>query len=533
MIGKWESPLLTQAVEICDNAIDDDGDGLIDLNDEDCFCTVAEAISLIPNPSFEDQNCCPTNRSQMNCADTWIQASAPTTDYIHTCGWSGWENLPMPLPIPDGEGALGFRDGRLASVGMNGNGNNTGNNTGDNGNPNWKEYAGACLTGPLRAGVSYKFQFYIGFTNSANSPPLRVTFFGTVNCNNLPFGDNDDTFGCPTNGPNWINLGSVNASGANQWKQLEINVTPRTDIYAISIGPPCRRSSATVNPYYFFDNLVLAEQSAFEFDIRANNQPCASNLSFELPEYDSLTYQWYKDGIALIGETSARLDLPPGEGEYVTVFTSNEGCKVTRPFNYKVPKKTTNLVQSICQGYNFDFGGSVISTAGTYFDTLKSVNNCDSIISLNLTVNNNSEESVSAKLFPSESYDIGNFKFNRPGEYVQTIPSSLGCDSTVHLTLDYYSVYIPNVFSPNNDGHNDYFNINGSSDLEEIIKLQIFDRWGNVHFTHSFINRETKAGWDGRSNGQIAPEGVYLYTANLLMDDGIERTISGLVTLLR
>ncbi|MEM1122191.1 MAG: hypothetical protein AAGJ18_17225, partial [Bacteroidota bacterium] len=167
-INPLTATLLAQ-VEVCDNAKDDDGDGLIDLNDEDCQCSISEPISLIPNPSFEDQTCCPNNRSQMNCADTWIQASAPTTDYIHTCDWLGWENLPIPLPIPDGEGVIGFRDGRFAMAGSNtGNGNNgiNNNNGGNNNNSsggtnaNFKEYAGACLIRPLRREVSYKFQFY-------------------------------------------------------------------------------------------------------------------------------------------------------------------------------------------------------------------------------------------------------------------------------------------------------------------------------------------------------------------------------------
>ena len=334
--------LIAQSVEICDNAIDDDGDGLIDLNDVDCFCQLAEAVSLIPNPSFEDQVCCPTNRSRMDCAATWVQASAPTTDYIHTCGWQGWENLPMPLPIPDGEGALGFRDGRFARNNGNGNGN-------DADNPNWKEYAGACLTSPLRTGVSYKFQFHIGFTEQPFSPSLAVTFFGTPDCANLPFGEGDSAFGCPTNDPNWRQLSAINTSGRNEWKQLELNITPTVDIHAIAIGPPCRRTSGTESPYYFFDNLVLAEQSAFEFEIRANNQPCAANLSFEIPEYDSLSYQWYKDGIALIGATNPRLDLPPSEGIYEVLFTSSEGCKVTPPFNFLIPSKNTTVLQQFAK----------------------------------------------------------------------------------------------------------------------------------------------------------------------------------------
>jgi hypothetical protein len=68
-----------QNVEICNNGIDDDGDGLIDLNDPDCDCSgfsnSTTVPSLIPNPSFEQMNCCPSSYSQMSCATTWVQLS--------------------------------------------------------------------------------------------------------------------------------------------------------------------------------------------------------------------------------------------------------------------------------------------------------------------------------------------------------------------------------------------------------------------------------------------------------------------------
>ncbi len=517
--------LMAQSVEICDNAIDDDGDGLIDLNDTDCFCELAEATSLIPNPSFEDQVCCPPDRSRMDCAETWIQASVPTTDYIHTCGWLGWPDLPMPLPIPDGEGALGFRDGRYATSDGNGNGDD---------NLNWKEYAGACLITPLRAGVAYKFKFYIGFTIQPFSPPVNVTFFGTTDCANLPFGEDDREFGCPTNGPGWQRLSVINASGTDEWQQLEINVTPTVDIHAIAIGPPCQPTSGQVSPYYFFDNLVLAEQSAFEFEIKSNNQPCASNLSFEIPEYDSLSYQWYKDGIAILGATNARLDLPPGKGKYEVVFTSSQGCKITRPFNFFVPFRITNLVQSICQGEAYRLGDRALTEAGVYTDTLKSFENCDSIVQIDLRVETNIETALTAKIFPSETYKIGNTSFSQVGEYQQTISTNAGCDSIVNLTLTHYAVYLPNIFSPNGDGMNDYFVINGGKDLETINDLRIFDRWGNQVFEQTnILPNNLNKGWNGQFDGKNTAEGVYLYTASLLMDDGLERAVSGMVTLVR
>ncbi len=519
--------LLAQSIEICDNAIDDDGDGLIDLNDTDCFCPLIEAISLIPNPSFEDQLCCPPDRSRMDCADTWIQASTPTTDYIHTCGWTGWVGLPMPLPIPDGEGALGFRDGRFTSI-SGGGGNN------EEPNPNWKEYAGACLINPLRAGISYKFKFYIGFTEQPFSPPIAITFFGTTDCTNLPFGSNDRTFGCPTNSPDWMQLSAINTSGTSEWKELELNVTPTVDIEAIAIGPPCQSSTASENPYYFFDNLVLAEQSAFEFEIKANNQPCAQNLSFEVPQYDSLGYQWYKDGIAILGATNPRLDLPPGKGKYEVMLTSNEGCQVTKPFNFFIPFKTTSLVQTICEGEIYTLGDQQLSTPGIYLDTLKSVNNCDSMVEIDLRVDGSKTTAINAKIFPNEKYNIGDFSFSQPGEYTQTVPSSIGCDSTVNLQLDYYAIYFPNTFSPNGDGINDFFVINAGEDLTAINDFRIFDRWGNQVFQQtSLLPNNLSNGWDGRFDGQNTIEGVYLYTANLLMEDGIERSVSGMVTLVR
>jgi len=98
-------------IEICDNGIDDDMDSLIDLNDDDCQCVLIKPESLIPNPSFEEMRCCPRGRSQLSCADVWIQASAPTTDYIHNCDWKGWDEFPAPIPFPDGEAIMGFRDG--------------------------------------------------------------------------------------------------------------------------------------------------------------------------------------------------------------------------------------------------------------------------------------------------------------------------------------------------------------------------------------------------------------------------------------
>src|SRR5680860_184376 len=104
------TPFILNAQEICDNGIDDNGNGLIDLNDPECDCNgfgASQTIpSLIPNPSFEDHSCCPSSYSQLNCADTWIQATDATSDYFN-CGYSFGAADNVGLTPPDGSGYVG------------------------------------------------------------------------------------------------------------------------------------------------------------------------------------------------------------------------------------------------------------------------------------------------------------------------------------------------------------------------------------------------------------------------------------------
>ncbi len=120
------------------------------------------------------------------------------------------------------------------------------------------------------------------------------------------------------------------------------------------------------------------------------------------------------------------------------------------------------------------------------------------------------------------------------GTYQETIMSDAGCDSTVYLTLEYYSVFAPNVFTPNEDGINDYFTISGGEDLVKIKDFRIFDKWGGQVFEDPevLINQQG-VGWNGRIGNEEARTGVYLFNASLLMDEGQERVCSGSVTLLR
>ena len=500
--------------EICNNALDDDEDGLVDLNDPDCICEVIEPVSLIQNPSFEDMDCCPEDRSQLDCASGWIQASEPTTDYLHQCGWMGWEDFPPPLPFPDGEGVMGFRDGRVRN--------------GHDPEPGWKEYAGSCLLSPLQAGVTYRFEFYVGFVDISSSPPINITFFGTQDCDNLPFGVGEQLFGCPTNGAGWAELGNVMVSGGigNKWLKTSIEVTPETPIAAIAIGPSCSLSQNPTSTYYFFDNLVLADEESFDFRIFEITHPCDEDYLLAVPYIAEYTYQWYRDGVALIGETSNELTQMYGLGDYAVKIIDNFGeCSVSESFPFLIPVYSTYLSEKICLDDDYFFDGQYLNESGQYVDTLISVDGCDSIVFLDLEVLGFLSDTISAKIFEGEQFHVGEFNFNNEGDYIVTLPSSLGCDSIVFLGLSLYNVFTPNVFSPNDDGINDVFTILAAHGDILDRDLFVYDRWGSLVF------RGTE--WDGKIGGEPANPGVFTYVFQILMEDGIKRQFSGTVTLLR
>lgn len=506
--------------EICENARDDDGDGLVDLNDPDCECPEYEPRSLIPNPSFEELECCPVTRSQLDCATGWTQASEATTDLLHTCDWMGWPGLEPPLPFPDGEAVSGFRNGRFR---------------GEDAQPNWKEYMGACLLAPLKARNSYRFQFYIGYTYDNNSPNTQLVFFGAISCDSLPFGINNPNHGCPTNGNGmgWVALDSVEIGGAESWELKEITLYPRQDIYALAIGPSCPELYYDYSTYYFLDKLVLAEEVEFEYGISASGSPCGEDFTLSVPPIFNTDYQWFKNGIALVGETGHELNVKTGEGDYLVRIAGESSCQVTAPYLFRYPNTYTYPEVTICENETYLLGDRQLSEPGVYTETLIASNGCDSIVTLELAIQGVRPDTVEAKIFEGESYVLGSDSYDRPGEYTAEFQSVFGCDSTVVLQLDYFEVYAPNAFSPNNDGVNDYFNIQGGGDLDQVLDLKVFDRWGNLVYQGKNLSPTANQGWNGRFRGEWVPDGVYIYTALLGLFDGTKKELSGEITLIK
>jgi gliding motility-associated-like protein len=104
-----------------------------------------------------------------------------------------------------------------------------------------------------------------------------------------------------------------------------------------------------------------------------------------------------------------------------------------------------------------------------------------------------------------------------------------GEEFTDEITV-YVVPYIPNAFTPNGDGLNDRFFILGLPP-ENITKfnIRIFNRWGQIVYS----SRDITEGWDGKMNGEICPEGNYVWVIYYEDDNKTTTSNKGTVMLLR
>jgi len=95
------------------------------------------------------------------------------------------------------------------------------------------------------------------------------------------------------------------------------------------------------------------------------------------------------------------------------------------------------------------------------------------------------------------------------GTYRVTVTDSHGCtgSDSVQLKNCDSALYVPNAFSPNNDGINDVFKVVSSGDNITSFSMRIFDRWGELVFESTDINK----GWDGQLQNRFAPTGTYVW----------------------
>ncbi len=237
-------------------------------------------------------------------------------------------------------------------------------------------------------------------------------------------------------------------------------------------------------------------------------------------------------------------------GTYIDVFKAVNTCDSIRTLILTVNpvvRQTKNI--QICKGDTYFAAGKLQTTSGTYVDSAKTYLGCDSIVTtvltvyplpvnflpadttmcigktLTITLSGYNTVTWSSGL-PGTSIDI-----TQAGAYSAQVIDRFGCKGSDVINVLYdkcIPIQIPTAFTPNHDGKNDVFKPIIGAALANY-RMQIWNRWGQLIFETRSYNQ----GWNGTYQGQIQPNGAYIYVFTFTDPDGVETIKKGTLVLIR
>ena len=385
-------------------------------------------------------------------------------------------------------------------------------------------------------------------------------------------------------GTGTITLTAVASSGIINW------YTTATGGTSIGTGSPWTTPSISTTTTYYAEavdgtQISITRASAVATiktipNITATGSTVCSGSSANLSASNGTNYSWNT------GSTTNPLIVSPSINTTYTVTGTNDGCSNTAQAVVIVEKNpTVNVGQDVNECFSnpspnvtlTESGGDAIkwkwSTSATtqtinvspssttnYIVTGTDGNNCSNtdeiqiivapipkaaIFIENDKVNINTQIQFTDKSQNASSW-IWNFgdgtnistdqnplhtftKKNEHDSVTLIVSSSQNCKDTSSLIISIINpsnIFLPSAFSPNGDGHNDFYFVLGEM---KSMKLNIYNQWGILVFS---TNSQT-SGWDGKYKGVEQPEGNYSYIFEAIDNEGNTVHLNGLIALLR
>lgn len=292
--------------------------------------------------------------------------------------------------------------------------------------------------------------------------------------------------------------------------------------------PPTVTPNATTNYYvrgstpegcFATDTVVVTVQPKERVSIQPGDTAVCAGSSLQLIAggASSGNYSWFPSTGLSDAAIANPIATPPGNISYsVSGSDSNRCFTDTATVNITVnPAPTVDITDSQV----------ALPVGSTY--TLQSTSSAD-VINWQWSP----QTGLSCFNCPSPVATLGS-----PLTYTLTVRNNFGCISTdsvqmIPACIDNF-VLIPNSFTPNNDGLNDYFYPNSKVPIT-VKSMIIFNRWGQKVFERAnFTTNEYSYGWDGKFKGLTQTLGTYVYVMQLICVDGSIINAKGTINLLR
>lgn len=225
-------------------------------------------------------------------------------------------------------------------------------------------------------------------------------------------------------------------------------------------------------------------------------------------------------------------------GIYVHRMSSVAGCDSVEVLRLQVqPGYIWEGMVNSCDDYTWPVTGGTYNESGVVEANFITKDGCDSIYRLHLVISPSYTFHESATVRRFYTWSVNGATYTQSGRYESSGFTFHGCDSLYILDLIIEGgeqIYVPNAFSPDEDGINDRFTIFADESVRRIVSLSVYDRWGNfLDRVFDFPPNDPGYGWNGHSRGALMDPGVYVFTAILAMEDDTEIFLSGEVMVIR
>jgi hypothetical protein len=268
----------------------------------------------------------------------------------------------------------------------------------------------------------------------------------------------------------------TNAVGCDSVHTLNLTIIPNTPPSIVVSNPltnaltnytftyvtPVAVGPGSPNPFLFWHTYFLTSPANYP-DYQVYNPLTSANLSISINGSpvalsNFIGMQSWNSGIQIM-----TLTYPIAAGSLIQITTSNIITNPSIPGNYNLTWRISdgagtnatwfnantsitspcvtsysNINAAICQGSSYLFNGIAQTTAGTYTDTLVNAGGCDSMITLNLTVNQPTFNNTAASACDVYTWPVDGNTYTTSGTYTATSTNPAGClhTETLNLTIN-------------------------------------------------------------------------------------------------